>query len=1041
MREAPPADAREAPVSDTRLARRMLFALVGFSSLITGIITTIDLCTGYFRDLRAIEQAFEFIESSSAPTLSLSVWQLDKDLVQSQLDGLLRLRDVEFASIDSGDMHWTAGQATASRQIKSTVSLTYLHGEQREVIGTLQVIANGDHPLQRVWERALADLLSNGIKTTLVAVFLLVTFHRTITQHLAKTAGFVRRIDPSHPIAPDQALVLDRPPGGRWRPDILDTLADSINALLASLKHAQEDLQTSHHQLSDSELRFRLGMEAAGAGLWDCHMVYEQIFGTAECARILGLQTEDLRPELAFWRRLVHPDDLPAAEAAVREHLAGASANLRIECRVRHARDGWRWMSVRGRVVQREADGQAVRAMGTLIDIDARKRAEAALSEREEKFRGIAEMNVDLIVQTDERGQLKYVSPSARMLLRQEPATLLGQPFTGLVVRQQRGEANRLLRQVFDGQTLRHVALQALASDGKAFPIEAHLTPLWIEGQVVGAQGVLRDMTERQQAEDALRRNEARLRALTEHTQALIYEVDREGRVTFANRDRPPPQPSVVGTVPADEFPPQQRALCFETLHRALADGSRQTAELSLPDPEGGRRDYLVTVAPIGGRGASTATVTAHDITELRQAEEALRSLNRELEVRVRERTAALEEARDEAQRANRAKAEFLSRMSHELRTPLNSILGFAQLLIADESLGERQRKELRIMQESGQHLLALINDILDLARIDAARMELYPTDVVLADVLEAVANMVRVSAELKGLRFVPVFEAGLPAAVRVDHQRLRQILLNLLSNAIKFTDQGSVSLRVSLLPAPAGAAEGQCCLRFEVEDTGIGLAPEAMAHLFEPFEQMAAPQRRRGGSGLGLAISRQFVRLMGADIRVDSEPGRGSRFWFDLPLETVDVGIGRQPPAAPRPPSGYDGPRRTVLVVDDVRENREVLSDSLEALGFDVLTAADARSAIELARSRRPALIIMDAVMPVMDGLQAVRELKRHRPTADIPVIIASANATPEMQADSRAAGASAFLAKPLELPALVEAVGRLLALRWRQAAAAEIH
>jgi PAS domain S-box-containing protein len=390
-------------------------------------------------------------------------------------------------------------------------------------------------------------------------------------------------------------------------------------------------------------------------------------------------------------------------------------------------------------------------------------------------------------------------------------------------------------------------------------------------------------------------------------------------------------------------------------------------------------------------------------------------------------REAALAEARRLAQQ----RSDFLAQMSHELRTPLNGILGFAQILQRDNPLTERQCRGLRVIEESGQHLLTLINDVLDLARIDAAKLELSPTEITLPAFLRGVSDIVYLKAEEKGLSFEYRPGPGLPWTIWADERRLRQVLLNLLSNAIKFTDMGRVRLSVGVLAPQGGDGAGDIArLRFEVHDTGIGLDESQRARLFLPFEQVAGAARGESGAGLGLAISRQLVRLMGGDIHVDSEPGRGSTFSFELEVSAAWEEASGVPRAGK--PVGYEGRRRTVLIVDDVAPNRAMLNDALTMLGFDVYEAADGQEGIDVAAQRMPQLIIMDLAMATMDGFEAMRRIRSMAALAEVPIIATSASATTEMEARSRGVGANAFIAKPLEQAALLRTIGSLLGLSW---------
>jgi len=400
-----------------------------------------------------------------------------------------------------------------------------------------------------------------------------------------------------------------------------------------------------------------------------------------------------------------------------------------------------------------------------------------------------------------------------------------------------------------------------------------------------------------------------------------------------------------------------------------------------------------------------------------------------------KEAAAARETALAEAVALARQRSQFLAQMSHELRTPLNAIIGYAHLLERDrQNLTERQAAGLATINESGQHLLTLINSILDLARVEAGKMTLTPTAVNLGTFLQVMANIIRVKADEKGLAFSYELAPGLPAAVTVDETRLRQVLLNLLGNAVKFTDSGKVSLRV--LPAPpTGVPDGQngdatARLRFEVADSGIGMTAQQLGRIFQPFEQVSSAQRREGGTGLGLAISQELVRLMGGKIAVTSEPGKGSTFWFDI---TVPVSS-----AAPAPVEtqetlvGYEGERKRLLVVDDMPRNRAILLDLLQEAGFIVAAATNGLECLVLLDTFKPDLILMDVMMPVMDGNEATRRIRQMPAWAGIPIVAVTASASAEDERKSRDAGANAFLAKPVDHDLLLRTVGRLLSLKW---------
>lgn len=410
------------------------------------------------------------------------------------------------------------------------------------------------------------------------------------------------------------------------------------------------------------------------------------------------------------------------------------------------------------------------------------------------------------------------------------------------------------------------------------------------------------------------------------------------------------------------------------------------------------------------------------DIERRALTEKELQSHRAHLEELVKERTVELLAAKERADAANQAKSTFLASMTHELRTPLNAILGYAQILKRDRSLSERQSLGLSTIQQSGEHLLMLITDLLDLAKIEAGKFELFPEALNLPGFLAGIGNIIRVKSEQKGLTFSLELDGDLPRTVRLDEKRVRQVLLNLLGNAVKFTDAGGVSLRVTRL----SSSQSEARLRFEVQDSGVGMRQEQLESIFQPFEQVGEAPRRFGGTGLGLSISRQLVRMMDSDIRVSSQLGTGSRFWFELrlPLAQADIAVAPEE----RLVSGYLGERKKILIVDDVVANREMLRDLLSALGFDICLAANGREGLEQARAQQPDMILMDIVMPVMDGLEATRRIRQTPAIAEVPIIAISASVTTEDQDESLVAGANAFMTKPVQQNVLLHKLGEFL-------------
>lgn len=438
---------------------------------------------------------------------------------------------------------------------------------------------------------------------------------------------------------------------------------------------------------------------------------------------------------------------------------------------------------------------------------------------------------------------------------------------------------------------------------------------------------------------------------------------------------------------------------------------TQESTETLIKQPQGPTLVVEYRMSSILWNGEAAALYSLRDMTLQKQVQQELRA------------------AKEAAEAANVAKSKFLAAINHELRTPLNSILGFSQLISRDGHLNEKQGDYLNIITRSGEHLLSLINDVLEMSKIEAGQMGITLNPVDLADLAHTLESMFWFKAKQKGLDLFVQLSPPLPPRIALDGGKLRQILINLLGNALKFTHQGQVTLRIF----GDNQGGGRWQMFFVVTDTGVGIAPEEQAHIFEPFRQTQWGEVQGKGTGLGLSISRNFAQLMGGSLRVTSFPQQGSTFTLQIPGQAMDVPLETAPHFAPT----SHPPMMRVLVVDDVEENRHLMLTLLEPQGFVTAIAINGEEAIAQWRLFRPDVILMDMRMPVLDGYEATRRIREEeqaqRPPGSRPTIIIAltVDAFAEQQIAMRECGCDEFLGKPTIadtlIPKILEVYHRL--------------
>jgi PAS domain S-box-containing protein len=538
------------------------------------------------------------------------------------------------------------------------------------------------------------------------------------------------------------------------------------------------------------------------------------------------------------------------------------------------------------------------------------------------------------------------------------------------------------------------------------------------EGRCGKIRATAIDISERRRVEAVLRASEERHRDLVETVPDWVWETNERGVYVFCGpqaRELFGYEPDeLLGRTPFDLMPAEEARRVAGLVGPLMARGE---AIRGLENVARRKDGSLVTLETNGvpvrdAEGRLTGyRGLDHDLTERKQIE------------------AQLLQAKEAADAANQAKSRFLANMSHEIRTPMNAILGFAQVLQRDPTLNPRQQQHLTTINRSGEHLLRLINDILDMSKIEAGRMMLAPADCDFQGLVDDLTSMFRHRTEERELAFAVAYAPDVPRFIHTDGGKVRQVLLNLLSNAVKFTAQGGIRVGLAaqkLAPGPMRPA--RCRIQVEVADTGAGIAPEELESVFEAFEQTRVGRRQGGGTGLGMAISRQLARMLGGDLTVTSQVGVGSTFVFTFVTATLDPGDRPVAAEAPRRVVGLapGRPAPVILVVDDNEVNRELLRQLLVLIGFEVHEATNGTEAVSRCAAGPPALVLMDRHMPGLDGLAATRAIRNLPLPEPPPILIVSANVLGTPAEEWRAAGADGFISKPFREEELLAEIGR---------------
>jgi two-component system sensor histidine kinase/response regulator len=765
--------------------------------------------------------------------------------------------------------------------------------------------------------------------------------------------------------------------------------------------------------LRKSEERYFLVMRGTNDGFWDWDYLTDEIYFSPRYKEMLDYRPDEFPDHIDEWWKRIHPDDMDLVMAATMPCVKGERDSFRVEYRMQHKDGHWVWVMDRGANIK-DKTGRVVRLAGTKTDISERKQMEASLAAERQQLQNILD-NSQLGVTFTSKGIIRFANPKFREMFDLH----VGDPAVNFYVDPE--ERAAIVARLASHGRVENYELQAYDRQGLVRDMLINYMSFTYQGEE-GILGWLLDISERKASEKRLQESEARLEAVTRGANLGMWDYLPQQGEAFANQTLA----TMLGYDPR---------LILETTAKwsRVSRGIEIWSDLIHPDDLAaaselfmqhlqGKTDFFRAEFRLRcADGSWKWILSAGQVVERDSAGRALRMTGIHADIdELKKLQQELKMAKDTAEKATEAKSNFLANMSHEIRTPLNAIIGLSHLALQTE-LNPKQRNYIDKTNRSAESLLGIINDILDFSKIEAGKLEVEHIDFRLEEVFDHLANLVDLKAEEKRLELVFDLPPDLPTALIGDPLRLGQILVNLGNNAVKFTEQGEVVIGVETVEQD----DKEIKLHFTVRDTGVGMPPEEQGKLFRSFSQAdTSTTRRYGGTGLGLVISKKLTELMGGEIWCASEEGVGSTFHFTVQLSKQPDKISSRFSVVPTKLRAL-----RVLVVDDNSSAREILASMLAFFGLRVDQAGSGEAALALLEEANDDdpynLVIMDWMMPGMDGIETIRAIQSDTLLSEVPtVIMITAYGHKEVSQSAAEINISSFLTKPVTPSTLLEAI-----------------